>query len=161
VSDLPAQGYRPCVGLIVTRGDGRVFAGRRNDLSPDDPAAWQMPQGGVDAGEEVVAAGLRELEEETGIPASLVEVQAVAPAPVAYDIPEAMRPAHWRGRYRGQAITWVLLRYLGRDEEVGVATVHPEFADWRWDDPARLAEHIVPFKREAYLAALDLLREKG
>jgi putative (di)nucleoside polyphosphate hydrolase len=158
VSDAAPLAYRPCVGLIVTRGDGRVFAGRRNDLPPDDPAARQMPQGGVDAGEEVLAAGLRELEEETGIPAALVEVQAVAPAPVAYDIPEKMRPAHWRGRFRGQAVTWVLLRYLGRDEEVGVATAHPEFADWRWDDPARLADHIVPFKRAAYRAALDLLR---
>lgn len=161
MSDDALLGYRPCVGLIVTKGDGRVFAGRRNDLPPDDPAAWQLPQGGIDEGEETVAAGLRELEEETGIPASLVQVEAVAAAPVAYDIPEALRPAHWRGRWRGQAITWVRLRYLGADGDVGVATAHPEFADWRWDDPTRLAAHIVPFKREAYRAALGLLTERA
>ena len=161
MSDDTALGYRPCVGLIVTKGDGRVFAGRRNDLTPDDPAAWQLPQGGIDEDEGIVAAGLRELEEETGIPASLVQVEAVAAAPVAYDIPEAARPAHWRGRWRGQAITWVRLRYLGTDGDVGVATAHPEFADWRWDDPARVAANIVPFKREAYRAALGLLTEQA
>ena len=93
--------YRPCAGVVLVNPAGLVFAGRRNDRPSEEPAAWQMPQGGVDPGEGIVTAALRELEEETGIPSSLVRVKAVAPRPVTYDIPEDRRPAHWKGRWRG------------------------------------------------------------
>ncbi len=149
------------MGIALVGPGGRVFAGRRNDLSPDDPAAWQMPQGGIDPGEDIVTAALRELEEETGISSALVQTEAVAPAPVAYDIPEALRPPHWRGRFRGQAITWVRMRYLGTEDEIGVATAHPEFEDWRWADPQDLAVSVIPWKREAYRAALSLLEGRA
>ena len=158
-AEAPAS-YRPCVGIVLLGRDGRVFAGRRNDRPETDPAAWQLPQGGVDEGEDSVTAALRELEEEAGIPAALVAVEAVAPSPVLYDVPEAVRPAHWRGRWRGQAITWVRMRYLGTDAQVGVATAHPEFSAWRWADPATLAATVTPFKRAAYRAALDLIGER-
>jgi putative (di)nucleoside polyphosphate hydrolase len=149
-------GYRPCAGILLLDRRGRAFAGRRNDVAG---AAWQFPQGGMDEGEEVRAAALRELEEETGIAASLVRVERVAPEPARYDIPEALRPSHWAGRWRGQAVTWVLMRFLGTDADVGVATAHPEFAEWRWADPAEIAAGIIPWKRDAYAAALALIAQ--
>lgn len=159
-SALP--GYRPCAGIVLAGPGGRVFVGRRAGAALAGPGleAWQMPQGGIDAGETAEAAALRELEEEAGIPAALVSVEAVAPAPVAYDIPEDMRPARWRGRWRGQALTWVLMRYLGSDDQVDVATAHAEFSAWRWASPDAVVAGIVPFKRKAYEAAFAAFGER-
>jgi putative (di)nucleoside polyphosphate hydrolase len=143
-ADLP---YRQNVGVMLMNDAGRVFVGQRRDR---DQAAWQMPQGGIDKGEDAVTAALRELEEETGVPASLVKVVAVSARPVTYDLPPDVQPTIWRGRYRGQAQTWVLMRFLGQDTDVNIATAHPEFSAWEWCDPADLVPRIVAFKRAVY-----------
>lgn len=146
--------YRPCVGLMLVNPQGLVFVGQRRD---NHQAAWQMPQGGIDKGEDVLTAALRELSEETGITADLVRVEAQTAAPIPYDLPPELLGKFWGGKYRGQAQTWVLLRYLGRDDQINVATEHPEFSAWRWSDPADLVPNIVDFKRGVYRAVLHEL----
>lgn len=146
MSDLP---YRPGVGAMLVNADGLVFVGQRIDSSLD---AWQMPQGGVDDGEEPGAAVLRELEEETGIAASLVEIVASGAAPYDYDLPTDLISTVWKGRFRGQRQHWYLLRFLGADADVNIATEHPEFNQWQWVEPDALVDLIVPFKRDLYAA---------
>jgi putative (di)nucleoside polyphosphate hydrolase len=148
VTDLP---WRQNVGVLLMNEQGRVFVGQRRDR---DQAAWQMPQGGIDAGEDAVAAALRELEEETGVSPGLVELVAVSAEPLTYDLPPEVQPTIWGGRFRGQAQTWVLLRFLGSDGDVNIATAHPEFSAWEWCDPADLVPRIVAFKREVYARVL-------
>jgi putative (di)nucleoside polyphosphate hydrolase len=154
VSGPDLSAYRPCAGVVLRDARGRIFLGRRKGLPAEAEHAWQMPQGGIDPGEDARTAAVRELREETGIPARLVEVERVAQAPVTYDLPEGTAPAHWRGRWRGQALTWVHLRFLGTDADVDIATEHPEFEDWRWASPKDAVAGIVPFKAAAYRAAL-------
>jgi putative (di)nucleoside polyphosphate hydrolase len=151
-SDPAALPYRPCVGVMLANRDGDVFVGQRRD---SDVPAWQMPQGGIDAGESPREAALRELEEETGIPAGLVEILAETPGWHRYDLPPELLGKVWKGRYRGQEQKWVLMRFLGTDAQVNIATEHPEFSRWRWISPADLPGHIVPFKRAVYEAVLE------
>jgi len=143
--------YRPCVGVMLIDGRGLVFAGRRIDGPPE---AWQMPQGGIDAGESVEAAALRELWEETGVERHRVEVLAVTPGWLRYDLPAELVGRVWGGRFRGQKQKWVLMRFLGEDAEVRIDTKHPEFVAWRWLPPAEVLEAIVPFKRTVYAEVL-------
>lgn len=139
--------YRPCVGVMLINADGQIFGGQRIDTTAP---AWQMPQGGIEPGEAPEAAALRELLEETGIGAHLVEVIAEAPETLHYDLPADLVPHIWKGRYRGQEQHWFLMRYLGTDDQIEIRTGHPEFSEWRWLSAAEMLDSIVPFKRAVY-----------
>jgi putative (di)nucleoside polyphosphate hydrolase len=149
--------YRPCAGFMLVNSAGLVFVGERID--PSAHGFWQMPQGGIDKGEDVRAAALRELAEETGIAAHMVEVIAQTAQPIRYDLPPELLGKLWKGRYRGQEQHWFLGRFLGEDGDVNL-TAHnpPEFHAWRWIAPARLPELIIPFKRAVYEAVLAEFR---
>jgi putative (di)nucleoside polyphosphate hydrolase len=149
--------YRPNVGLMILNPAGRVFAGQRVD-NPEP--AWQMPQGGIDAGETPRQAAFRELVEETGIPESAVELLAEAPDWITYDLPRELVPRLWKGRYRGQKQRWFLMRFTGDESVIGIATEHPEFREWAWIEPTDLIARIVPFKREVYDAVFAAFRDR-
>jgi len=143
-ADLP---YRPAAGVMLLNAKNKVFVAQRLDSTLE---AWQMPQGGLDPGEDARAGALRELEEETGIRPDLVEVLACSSRELLYDLPEELVGKLWKGRYRGQRQTWFLCRFLGRDEDIDLATAEPEFRAWRWVEPDELPDLIVPFKRSLY-----------
>lgn len=147
MTDPTTLPYRPCVGVVLMNPAGLVFAGQRLD-SPS--AAWQMPQGGIDGDEKPRKAALRELWEETGITEDLVEFVAKTHHWVTYDLPPELLGKVWGGKYRGQRQKWFLFRYLGTDEQILIATEHPEFSAWRWIDVDELVAGIVPFKRAVY-----------
>jgi len=139
--------YRPCVGVMVLNAAGEVFVGQRMDR---DTEAWQMPQGGVDPGEEPRDAALRELEEETGITRDLVTIEAQTATWLPYDLPHDLVPRIWKGRFRGQEQMWFLMRFKGTDDQVNIKTETPEFSSWRWLPPDQMLHGIVPFKRAVY-----------
>ena len=143
VTDLP---YRPCAGVMLLNREGKVFVGQRIDNTLE---AWQMPQGGIDPGEDARDTAVRELGEETGI----------APSHLFYDLPPELVGKVWKGKYRGQRQRWFLYRFTGEDADVNIATEHPEFRAWRWADPADLPHLIVPFKRELYAQVLAAFGE--
>jgi putative (di)nucleoside polyphosphate hydrolase len=146
--------YRPCAGLMLLNAEGLVFVGQRIDRKAH--GFWQMPQGGIDPGEDTRTAALRELEEETGIGAHLVEVVAPASRPLLYDIPDELLGRVWKGKYRGQEQHWFLGRFLGTDADIDLeAHDPPEFNAWRWVEPHLLPELIVPFKRAVYAALVE------
>jgi putative (di)nucleoside polyphosphate hydrolase len=145
--DAESLPYRPCVGVVLINADGAIFAGQRLD-SPHP--AWQMPQGGIDAGEKPRAAALRELWEETGVTADLVEFVAKTPDWVTYDLPPELLGKVWGGKFRGQLQKWFLFRFLGRDDQIRIETEHPEFSQWRWIGAGEMIASIVPFKRKVY-----------
>jgi putative (di)nucleoside polyphosphate hydrolase len=144
--------YRPAAAVMLLNRDGLVFVGQRLDSQPD---AWQMPQGGLDPGEDARTGALRELEEETGIAPGLVDIIAEAPEPLDYDLPEELQGKLWGGKYRGQRQTWFLCRFLGEDADIDLATDHPEFGAWRWIDARELPGIIVPFKRRLYERVIE------
>jgi putative (di)nucleoside polyphosphate hydrolase len=145
--------YRRGVGVMLLNAADKVFVGARIDNTDD---AWQMPQGGIDPGEDDPwFAALRELEEETGIPPHLVERIADCPKRMKYDLPDELRGKLWGGKYKGQDQDWYLARFLGRDSDINIKTKHPEFREWKWVEPGRLPDLIVPFKRDLYRTLLE------
>jgi len=152
VSDLP---YRPCAGVMLVDRAGRVFVGQRLDSTLE---AWQMPQGGIDPGEDPLDTAVRELGEETGIAPEHVALIHAADGWFTYDLPPELVGKAWKGKWRGQTQRWFLFRFLGRDADVNIATAHPEFRAWRWIDPDDLPRLIVPFKRDLYEAVLAAFR---
>ncbi|MDB5690914.1 MAG: pyrophosphohydrolase [Sphingomonas bacterium] len=143
-SELP---YRPAAGIMLINSENKVFVAQRLDSTLE---AWQMPQGGLDEGEDPEAGALRELEEETGIPPALVEVLARSSGELLYDLPSDLAGKLWKGRFRGQRQIWFLCRFLGRDDQIDIDTPEPEFRAWRWVAPDELPALIVPFKRRLY-----------
>ena len=147
-STLP---YRPCAGVMLVNRDGRVFVGQRVDSTLE---AWQMPQGGIDPGEDALTAAIRELGEETGVAPDKVTLVAEAPDEFYYDLPDDLVGKVWQGKWRGQRQRWFLFRFLGEDSDVDIDTAHKEFRAWRWADPSDLPTMIVPFKKALYEAVL-------
>ena len=145
--------YRPNVGIMLINPARRVFVGQRTDMPSD---AWQMPQGGIDKGEEPRRAALRELREETGT--DKAEILAESADWLTYDLPEELRRRLWRGRWRGQAQKWFAMRFTGIDADIDIATEHPEFSRWMWAPFDELVDRIVPFKRDIYRAVIDEFR---
>ena len=142
---------RTGVGVIVLNNNNQVFVGKRKD-NPGDK--WQMPQGGVDKGEDFIAAMRRELMEETSIKniKILKEIQNM----YQYELPDNLVGIIWKGKFRGQRQKWFITKFLGKDDEINLKTQQPEFIDWKWIDPQDLPEVIVDFKKELYL---NLLKE--
>jgi len=151
--------YRPCVGVVLVNRDGLVFLGQRQGGPEhvDSYHSWQMPQGGIDEGEDPAEAALRELYEETNV--SSVEPLAQSSGWFAYDLPEPIAREAWKGRYRGQKQKWIALRFTGEDGEIDVrqpggGAHKPEFINWRWERLERTPELIIPFKRPVYDAVV-------
>lgn len=153
--EIAALPYRPCVGIVLVNTEGYVFAAKRTDTSN----AWQMPQGGIDAGEEPDTAALRELWEETGVKSEQVTIEAVTPDWVAYDLPLDLVGKVWKGKYRGQKQLWYLMRFSGSDSDINIETEHPEFTEWQWMSPDDIIDNIVPFKRGTYVQVFNTFRD--
>jgi putative (di)nucleoside polyphosphate hydrolase len=153
LADLP---YRPCVGVMLINSDGLVWIGdRRKDATPEHVGggySWQMPQGGLDKGEDAYAAAIRELEEETAV--TSVSFLAEAPDWYSYDLPDDVAQQSWKGKYKGQTQKWFALRFEGEDSEIDVLNPgpghKPEFSAWRWERAEKLPSLIIPFKRPVY-----------
>ncbi|MDP8994404.1 MAG: RNA pyrophosphohydrolase [Pseudomonadota bacterium] len=155
MTDPTSLPYRPGAGVMLLNRDGKVFVAQRLDSTLE---AWQMPQGGLDEGENPEEGALRELEEETGIPRDKVEVIARCPVTLDYDLPDDLVGKIWGGKYRGQRQHWFLARFLGSDDDVNIATHHPEFRAWKWAEPDDLPAMIVPFKKKLYGQVLEAFR---
>tara|TARA_B100001059_G_C17619098_1_gene468547 strand:- start:196 stop:669 length:474 start_codon:yes stop_codon:yes gene_type:complete len=142
---------RKGVGIIVLNNNNQVFVGKRKD-NPIDK--WQMPQGGIDEGEDFITAMKRELYEETSIKS--IKILKQIERSYEYELPDHLVGIIWKGEFRGQKQKWFVTKFLGNDNEINLKTKHPEFIDWKWIDPKKLPEVIVDFKKDLYI---NLLKE--
>ncbi len=140
---------RTGVGIIVLNNNNQIFVGKRRD-NPGNK--WQMPQGGVDDGEDFTSAMKRELYEETSI--KNIKILKVLDRMYEYELPENLVGIIWKGKFRGQKQKWFITKFLGKDEEINIDTKDPEFVNWKWIEPKKLPEVIVNFKKNLYLSLL-------
>ena len=136
---------RTGVGAIVLNKNNKVFVGKRRDNPGKN---WQMPQGGVDKGESCIDAMKRELLEETGI--KNIEILKEIDRWIEYELPDYLLGKIWKGKYRGQKQKWLIVRFIGKDEEINLQTSHPEFIEWKWIEAENLPNVIVKFKKKLY-----------
>lgn len=153
-SGFSAKSYRPGVGIMLLNADDHVFVGRRRNTRGK---AWQMPQGGIDEGEDPRAAAFRELREEIGT--DNAEILAESRGWLFYDLPPELIGKARHGPWRGQRQKWFVMRFKGSDAEINIKTADPEFSAWKWVPAGDLPKLIVPFKRTVYLSLLDEFRD--
>lgn len=166
-ADIEKLPYRPCVGVALFNPEGLVWVGRRSDKDAEgegDGHWWQMPQGGLDKGEDPYEAALRELYEETSV--RHVSLIREADGWLTYDLPAELVPTSWGGRYRGQKQKWFALRFEGKEKEIDVLRPgggkhKSEFSAWRWEKLAKLPDLIVPFKRKVYEGVVEAFADIG
>ena len=142
------------VGIVVLNKKNKVFVARRID-NPKN--FWQMPQGGVDKGEDFLSAAFRELEEETSI--KNVELITEIEGTTIYELPKNLLGVIWKGKYKGQRQKWFLMRYLGNDNEINIRTKKPEFLDWKWIDVDKITDVVVDFKLNVYKELKDKIKK--
>ena len=155
--------YRPCVGVMLINARGLVWVGRRFEKQNDDGVGkwWQMPQGGIDEGEDAVKAASRELYEETAVTSA--HIIAEAPRWYNYDLPEHLIGKSWGGKFRGQKQKWFALKFTGKDSEINLKPPghKQEFDEWRWAKMDEMLDIIIPFKREVYVDVIAAFRHLG
>ena len=152
--DLHNLPLRSGVGIVVLNKENKVFVAKRID-NPKN--FWQMPQGGVDEGEDFLKAAYRELEEETSI--KNVELIKELDGTITYELPDRLLGLIWKGKYRGQKQKWFLMRFIGTDNEINIKTKHPEFLEWKWVDLDKITDLVVDFKLHVYKEVKDKVKK--
>ena len=152
--DLNNLPLRSGVGIVVLNKENKVFVAKRID-NPKN--FWQMPQGGVDEGEDFLKAAYRELEEETSI--KNVELIKELDGTITYELPDRLLGLIWKGKYRGQKQKWFLMRFVGVDNEINIKTKHPEFLEWKWVELDKITDLVVDFKLHVYKEVKDKVKK--
>ena len=154
----PDDLYRNGVGIMISNREKKICIGKRLD-SYDNSKAWQMPQGGIEIGEEEEIAMFRELQEETGIKKSSVKIISRTPNYYYYNLPPQLQKKLWNGKYLGQKQRWYILQLEDEDSAINVKTEHPEFIDWKWSDKEEVVELIIEFKKDLYRDVINTFNQ--